>query len=211
MASHETTLVLPSHFAPERELREQLSARAGRQRCLEGRDELLLMVHEVPAAGDSRRMPLVFWRRSDRCWLQAEGTGLGGMGELVERYAGIIARHQDTLETADSLDTIRGVLRHAGALARSTSNLLRALEQALAADPDDRDVRGYRDQAVDLERAAELLHHDARTALDCWLAERAAAQEQAAAKLGRTTFRLGLLAVGLLALIALSGLLMFVC
>jgi hypothetical protein len=175
MASLESTVVLPAHFAMERELREQLSVRPGHQRCMEGRNELLLLVHEVPVAGESRRQPLYFWRRSDRCWLEPDGTGLGGLGALLERYARAIGDHEDLLEEADTAAEIFGILRHAGPLARSTRNLLQALNQALTADPDDRAIRGYRDRAVELERAADLLHQDARMTLDFWRAERALA------------------------------------
>jgi hypothetical protein len=207
MASLESTVVLPAHFAMERELREQLSVRPGHQRCMEGRNELLLLVHEVPVAGESRRQPLYFWRRSDRCWLEPDGTGLGGLGALLERYARAIGDHEDLLEEADTAAEIFGILRHAGPLARSTRNLLQALNQALTADPDDRAIRGYRDRAVELERAADLLHQDARMTLDFWRAERAEEHSRAAEKVGRIAFRMNLLMGFFLPLMALAGLL----
>ncbi len=207
MATPDTTLVLPAHYAMERELREQLSVRPGHQRCVEGRDELLLLVHEVPVAGESGRQPLFFWRRADRCWLQPDGTGLGGLGELMDRYERAIGVHEDVLEEADTAAEIFGILRHAGPLARSTRNLLQALNQALVADPEDRAIRGYRDHAVELERAADLLNHDARTTLELWRAERAEEHSRAAEKVGRIAFRMNLLMGFFLPLMALSGVL----
>lgn len=207
MASLEKTLVLPAHFQIERELMEQLSVRPGHQRCVEGRDELLLMVHEVPEVGVSQRQPLLFWRRADRRWMHPGGAGLDELGALIERYDEAIGRSEDLLEEADTASEIFGILRHSGPLARSTRNLLQSLTQALALDADDRVIRGYRDRAVELERAAELLNQDARMTLEFWRAERAEEHSRATEKVGRIAFRMNLLMGFFLPLMALSGLL----
>ena len=54
---------LPAHFEPEEEILDQLSNRPGNQRCVVGRDELLLVVHEVPKPGIPEREPVLFWRK----------------------------------------------------------------------------------------------------------------------------------------------------
>jgi len=197
---------LPAHFEIEPELREQLSNRPGHQRCVEGRDELLLVVHEVPAAGVPEREAWFFWKRHDGRWTQPGGTGLNELGELLDRYALVIDGHEATLAHVATAAEIGGVLRHAGALARSTRNLVVALEQALAAVLEDREMRAYRDRARELERAADLLHADARVALEMWQAACSEEQSRATRRLGKIAFRMNLLVGFFLPLMAFSGL-----
>jgi len=198
---------LPANFEIEPELRDQLSGRPGHQRCIEGAGELLLILHEVPQPGVPERQAVVFWKRHDRRWVQAKGAGSSGVGDLLDRYAKAIDSHEEMIDEADTAAEIFGIIRHAAPLARTSRNLCQAIEQALAIDPDDRDIRHYRDRAREIERAAELLHADARTTLEFWRAERAEEHSRAAARLGRIAFRLNLLAGFFLPLVAIGGLL----
>lgn len=206
MATLARTLKLPDHYQVEPELLEQFSNRPGHQRCVEGRDELLLVVHEVPKPGIPERDALFFWRRHDGRWTQPGGPGLSELQDLLDRYAKAIDKHEDVIDEADTAAEIFAILRHSGPLARSSRNLVQALEQALAADHDDREIRTFRDRARELERAADLLHNDARVTLEFWRAERAEEHSRASARLGRIMFRMNLLAGFFLPLMALSGL-----
>ncbi len=211
-AEHVPTLVpreilqLPEHFNIEPELREQLSGRPGHQRCVEGAGELLLVVHDVPEPGVPERTALFFWKRYDGCWTQAGGPGLDELGTLLDRYTRVIDGHEATIDEADTAAEIFAILRHAGPLARSTRNLVQALEQTLAIDPDDAEIRALRDRAREIERAADLLHADARVTLEFWSAERAEEHSRSAEKLGTIAFRLNLLAGFFLPLVALGAL-----
>jgi hypothetical protein len=200
------TLKLPDHFTLEPELREQLSSRPGHQRCIEGAGELLLIVHEVPRPGIPERDALFFWKRHDGSWMQASGAGLGELVNLLDRYAKAIDGHEEVIDEADTAAEIFGILRHAGPLARTTRNLVQALEQVLAIDPDDRAMRGFRDRAREIERAADLLNTDGRITLEFWRAERAEQQARSSARLNRIAFRLNLLAGFFLPLVAFGGL-----
>jgi Mg2+ and Co2+ transporter CorA len=197
---------LPAHFDIEPELREQFSNRPGHQRCVEGRDELLLVIHEVPQAGIPEREAVFFWKRHDGRWIQPGGPGLNELGDLLDRYALAIDGLEGGLDKVDTAAEIFGILRHAGPLARSTRNLVLAMEQALAADHEDREVRAYRDRARELERAADLLNADARVTLEFWQAERAEEQSRASERLSKIAFRMNLLAGFFLPLMAFSGL-----
>ena len=199
-------LKLPAHFDIEPELREQFSNRPGHQRCVEGHDEILLVIHEVPQPGIPEREALFFWKRADRRWTQPGGTGLNELGELLDRYALAIDGHEGTLDTVTTAAEIFAVLRHSGPLARTTRNLALAMEQALAADQEDREIRTYRDRARELERAADLLNTDARVTLEFWQAERSEEQSRASERLGKIAFRMNLLAGFFLPLMAFSGL-----
>ncbi len=200
------TLKLPTLFKLEPELLEQLSGRPGHQRCIDGAGELLLVVHEVPRARIPERDALFFWKRHDGSWMQESGPGLSGLSELLDRYAKAIDVHEEVIDEADTAAEIFKILRHSGPLCRSSRNLVIALEQVLAIDPDDREILGFRDRAREIERAADLLNADGRVALEFWSAERAEEQARSGARLNRIAFRLNLLAGFFLPLVALGGL-----
>ena len=200
------SLKLPAHFQLEPELLEQLSTRPGHQRCVEGAGELLLVVHDVPRARVPEREAIFFWKRHDGSWFEAAGPGLSGLSDLLDRYEKTIDGHEDVVDEADTAAEIFGILRHSGPLCRSTRNLVGALEQVLSIDPDDREIRGLRDRAREIERAADLLNNDGRMALEFWRAERAEEHARSGARLNRIAFRLNLLAGFFLPLVALGGL-----
>jgi hypothetical protein len=200
-------LRLPAHFGLEPELRDQLSSRPGHQRCIEGAGELLLIVHEVPHAGRPEREALYFWKRYDGSWTQSGGPGIEELGGLLDRYTQVIDAHEERIEQIESAAAIFAILRHIGPISRSTRNLVMALEQTLAIDPDDRQIRAYRDRAREIERAADLLHADARMTFEFWSAERAEQHLESSEKLGKTVYRLNMLAGFFLPLLACGGLL----
>lgn len=198
------TLKLPAHFSIEPELREQLSSRAGQQRCLEGHDEVLLIVHDVPPPSVSTRTPLLFWKRHDGRWTQPGGPGISEMGDLLGRYAEIIESHHAVVTRAENAADILAILRHAGPLSRASRDLAHALDQTLASEPSDREIRGFRDRAKEIERAAELLHADARMTLEFIRTEHGQSLARSAELILKTAQQLLLVAAVFLPLIALG-------
>lgn len=197
-------LKLPTHFNIEPELREQLSSRPGHQRCVEGRDELLLIAHEVPKPGVPE-MVLVFWRRHDGRWTQPGGAGINELDELLGRYLDVVDVQQEVVTRAASAAEVFAVLRQAGPLARALRELVLALDEAVAFDPDDRAIRRCRDRAREIGRAADLLHADARATLEFLRTEQGEALVKTSERLGRTLNRLGVLIVIFLPLTALGA------
>jgi hypothetical protein len=198
------TLKLPAHFTLEPELREQLSARAGQQRCLEGHDELLLIVHEVPEPVLARTKAMLFWKRHDGHWTQPGGPGISELGDLLNRYSEIISSHQAVVTRAENAADILAILRHSGPLSRATRELAHALDQTLASEPNDREIRGFRDRAKEIERAAELLNIDARMTLEFIRTEHGHSLARSAELILKTAQRLLLVAAVFLPLIALG-------
>ena len=197
---------LPSSFDPEDEVLDQLSNRPGNQRCVVGRDELLLVVHEVPKAGIPEREPLIFWRRQDESWVDySGGRGLKRLADLLERYTKVIVEHENVIDEADTAAEIFALARMTSPLARASRNLAIAIEQTLANDEDNRELRSFRDRARELERASDQLNQDARLTLEFWKAERGEEQQASADKLNKIAFRLNLLAGAFLPLVALGG------
>ncbi len=196
---------LPDRYEIETELREQLSGRPGHQRCVIGDGELLLVLHEVPQPKIPEREAIFFWKRRDGQWLQPSGDGLADLSALLDRYAKAIDIHEEVIDEADTASEIFAILRHSGPLSRSTRNLVQALEQVLTSDPDDREIRGLRDRAREIERAADLLNNDAKVSLDFWRAMQSERHARSGARLNKIAFRLNLLAGFFLPLVALGG------
>jgi len=198
---------LPSFFEPEDEVLDQLSNRPGTQRCVVGRDELLLIVHDVPKPGSPDREPLIFWRRQDEIWIDYGGAkGLRKLSDLLDRYTKMLADQQDVIDEADTAAEIFALARASSPLARASRNLGIAIDQTLANDEDNRELRSIRDRAKEIERTADQLNQDARLTLEFWKAERGEEQQEAAEKLNKIAFRLNLLAGFFLPLVAFGGL-----
>ena len=199
---------LPKGFDLEPELLDQISARSGNQRCLIGHDELLLIVHDLPEPGVPERVPLVFWRTPGGGWFGPDSVkGLGVLSALLDRYQEQIDEYEAVIDEPDGAAAVFKVARHAGPLARSTRNMLLALDQAYAHDDDNRDLMALRDRARELERAAELLFHDAKLVLEFQQAENAEGQQEAAERLNTIAFRLNLMAGFFLPLVGIGALL----
>lgn len=160
-------IYIPASFDLEPELIDQLSPRPGMQRCIAGRYELLLLVHEPPLPGSADRSPAVFWRREDGLWMDGQGSkGLRRLGEVVERYVLEVRDSSEALGKAASAEEVFALARTCGPLAHSARHLAVAIEQALGQDEDSRELRLLRDKAREMELAAELLHQEARLTLD---------------------------------------------
>ncbi len=197
-------LQLPTHYTIEPELREQLGSRPGHQRCVEGDQELLLIVHEVPKPGTPEKV-LVFWRRHNGSWAQPAGPGLNELEDLLGRYLDVIDTQQEIVTRAGSAAEVFGVIRHAAPLARSLSELTKALEQALSFDLDDLSIRNCRDRIREIGRSADLLHADARATLDFLRTEQGEKLAASVDRIGRTVNRLAVLVIIFLPLAALGS------
>lgn len=188
-------------------MREQLGARPGHQRVIDGDGELLLVVHEVPQAGIPERQARFFWKTRQGTWLSdVEGREAGELHALLDRYARAIDQNEEKLEEAKVALEIFQILRHAAPLLRSLRNLVAALEDVLRIDADDREVLAARDRGKELERAAELLFTDARSTMEFYRAEKAEEHAESAEALSKIAFRLNLLAGFFLPLVAMGGL-----
>jgi Mg2+ and Co2+ transporter CorA len=200
---------LPEKIKIVPEIVEQLSERAGCQRCVLGNQgELLLVVHEVPESNVPERKALFFYRDISSVWHSGESeNGIKDFYALLDRFTKAIDKHEAVMDDADTAREIFDILRHAGPLARSTRNLYLALEDVNTRKGiNDKNLRSLRDRALELERAAELLYSDAKMALEFYRAERAEEQANLSEKLAKLSFRLNLLAGFFLPLVALGGL-----
>lgn len=184
----------------------RLGDEVGRQRCMLHDGHLLLVLHEVPKPGDGARAGRLFWRRPDGAWdASAGGAGIQGLVRHLDAFAKAIDALEDRLAGATAAAEIHAVVQASAPLARTARNLHRALQEARDGVPADRELILARDRAYELERTADLLHHDAMAALQYAGARQAEEQTRAAYALARSGHRLNLIAGIALPLMAVAS------
>jgi Mg2+ and Co2+ transporter CorA len=112
----------------------------------------------------------------------------------LAEYADRIDKLEDQLQAAAGADDYFSLLQAIAPLHRTVRNLHAALQQAREMAPDDRDLITLRDQSGDLERAAELLHGDAKNGLDYTIARQTEEQTRRSYEMAVAAHRLNLLA-----------------
>ncbi len=197
--------LIPSSWAVPKRFRERVGERVGRQRQMGEEGHLLLVLHEVPEAGDAEREGRLFWRDPAGAWKSAgQGSGVGALRQHVSQFEEAAARCEELLRGAKSAAEFFQVLKTATPLHRTTRNLLRTLQEAREAI-DDRELINLRDRAGEVERAAELLVSEARDALEFTTAQQAEAQAKVSLELARDGHKLNTIAAVFLPITALAS------
>ncbi|MBI4821731.1 MAG: hypothetical protein HY791_36055 [Deltaproteobacteria bacterium] len=186
--------ILPSSWEVPEVFHSRLGKSAGRQRTMSHEGHLLIILHDVPEPGVPERTGVFFWRNPQAEWkTSVAGAGLPGLKELLERYAKAIDAREAELHQASSVGDLLPIRRAAVPIARSSRNVHAALQAAREAASDDRELIILRDRAYEIERAAELLLEDVKTAIDVETAEQAELQAELAHQVSMTAQRLNLL------------------
>lgn len=167
---------------------------------------LLIILHALPAENDFERQPRLFWRSPAGQWqsLASSHDGLQSLRRHVEEFARAIEQMEDELESATGADAFYKVILKIAPIHRTSRNLHAALQQAREL-VDDRDLIIIRDRAGEVERAAELLHADAKVGLEYSVAKQEEAQTRASHAIAESGHRLNLLAAVFLPLTAISA------
>lgn len=201
----------PARYLPEswelpRIFHERLGTKAGAQRAMFHEGHLLLILHEVPRAGDDERQGLLFWRDRQGNWRTSfAGAGQIRLTELLDRYVARVDELEAKVERAADATDLYDVLKHATPLRRAAANLAAAMQQAREA-VGGKDLIALRDRAAELASACDLLTQDAKHALDYAIARQAEAQTRLDAELARSAERLNRLAAVFLPLTLLASL-----
>ena len=185
---------------------ERLGEHGGRQRAMVADEHLLLVLHKVPDATSSDRESVLFWRTPEGEWNSSDGR----------RGAGLVREHLQTYDRAmDGLEALYSkanvaqeyfqILEMTVPIHRAAVNQHAALQSARENLPEAREIIGLRDTAGDIERAADLLHADAKNALDFRIAQQAEKQVEFANELAQAGHRLNLLAALLLPASVIGG------
>lgn len=178
--------LLPPSWAVPDVFRRRLGEQSGRQRIMEAEGHLLLVLHAPPSPDVQTREGRFFWRDPNGAWTPA-GTAPSqpGVGQLLTEYEKAIEKLQQAEDDAVSARQYFDLLNRLNPLVRSARNLHEALQAGREAVPDDRQLLLWRDRAYAISRSAELLHNDAKNALDFAVAERAE-QEAESSRRGLT-------------------------
>lgn len=166
------TFIPKSWNLPE-SIRKRLGDAAGRQRLMDEEGHLLLILHQAPEPEDNEvRKPVMFWNQPDGTWKSyPEGGGLAALRAHLDTYQTNIHAQDIAVESAKTPRQFFDVMKHVNPLLRATRNLMNVLQSARQARPEERRLINLRDQAVDLERAIDLIASDAKAGMEFSLAE----------------------------------------
>lgn len=200
--------VIPENWGVPEKFRQRFGATAGRQRAMIDSGHLLLVLHEVPEAGEPQRKARLFWRAPNGEWraTSGEGKGLPALKAHLEEFREKIHENDDAVDEAKTAAELYQVLRAMTPVARTTRNLHRALQEAREGI-DDRELIVLRDTAGELERASELTVADAQNALEYLETKAAEEQTVLAKKAGDAQHRLNLIAALFFPVTALGSIL----
>lgn len=134
---------------------------------------LLLILHQAPEPEDNEvRKPVVLWGQPGGEWKSyPDGGGLAALDAHMETYRKNIHVLDEAVEAANTPRKYFDVMKHVTPLLRATRNLQTVMQQVREARPDERRLINFRDRAVDLERAIDLVAEDAKAGMEFSLAE----------------------------------------
>jgi len=134
---------------------------------------LLLILHYAPEPEDNEvRKAGLFWNLPTGEWKSSpEGGGLSALDALLQQYSKNIHVLDEQVEAAKTPLQYFEIMKHVTPLLRATRNMLAVLQAAREARSEDRRLINFRDRAIELERAIDLVSEDARGGLEFSMAE----------------------------------------
>lgn len=164
---------IPKSWELPESIRKRLGDAAGRQRLMDEDGHLLFILHQPPEPEDNEvRKPVLIWGQPTGEWKSSpDGGGLAALDAHMENYSKSIHALDAAVEGAKTPRQYFDVMKHVNPLLRATRNMLAVLQEARDARPDERRLINFRDRAVDLERAIDLVATDAKDGMEFALAE----------------------------------------
>jgi hypothetical protein len=164
---------IPKSWELPESIRKRLGDAAGRQRLMDEDGHLLFILHQPPEPEDNEvRKPVLIWGQPTGEWKSSpEGGGLAALDAHMENYGKSIHALDGAVEKAKTPRDYFEVMKHVNPLLRATRNMLAVMQEARDARPDERRLINFRDRAVDLERAIDLVATDAKDGMEFALAE----------------------------------------
>lgn len=189
--------LLPHTWTVPEKFRSRLGTQAGKQRVMAHDGHLLLILHTVPEPGELARKAAIFWRAPDGSWKSTGAAAKGGVVAMrahLDVYTTALTALEERVEGAARAADYFAVLHAVAPMLRTARALHKTMQEAREAQSNDADLITLRDQACDIERAAELVHSDAKNGLDFTIAQRAEEQAALGAHIAASSHRLNLLA-----------------
>jgi Mg2+ and Co2+ transporter CorA len=179
----------------------------GRQRIIYEEDHLLLILHEPPSADALTRTNRVFLRTPDGKWFcNGRSEGIKKLFLLLQQYSELEESLEKELDRAESPDRLLDIIEKLTPLVRSSHNMFNAIQSARETVKSDVKVIEARDTAYEIQRNFELLHSDAKMALDHRIAKNAETDAAVGREAVKAQHRLNILAAVFFPLTALSSL-----
>ncbi len=179
---------------------------AGKQRAMFEDGHLLLILHQLPDAGDWDPEPVFFWRNPAGEWqFSARGNGLKMLAAHVAAFDEVEEELKQHYRSADEAEDYFRILERLAAVRPVIAGLHAALQSAREAVRDDRDIIGLRDQAGELDRSFDRIYQDTKNALDFSIARKTEEEARFAEQSMRAGHRLNILAAVFFPLAAISG------
>ncbi|MGF1451447.1 MAG: CorA family divalent cation transporter [Opitutales bacterium] len=197
--------LLPRRWDVPQVFRDRLGETAGRQRLMLAEGHALFILHTVPNE-EGHREGVFFWR-SPEGTTKSTGpvSGLDGLREHWRAFLQTVEDLEQRLDVAQSARDYFDVLKVAAPLERTARNGAAVMQQAREAIAEERAFIALRDLASEAAREAELLHNEAKAALDYNIARQGEAQATHSMRISRIGHRLNLLAALFLPITALTS------
>ena len=197
---------LPSDWNLPESISERLGEGSGRQRAIVEDGHLLLVLHKLPSAEGAKREGILFWRLPDCEWrCSTEQGGVGAVRGHLDAFLQRLNKLEEDYERAQTATEYFAVLESVVPIHRAAKNQFAALQSAREELPEVRELITLRDLSGDVERAADLLHADAKNALDFKVAQQSEKQARVGQELSEAGHRLNLLAALFLPLSVVGG------
>lgn len=194
MAHEAGSSLLPPSWTVPSEFRRRLGDQAGRQRLMAAEGQLLLVLHSPPSADSAERQGRFYWRDAAGRWTPSGASpAQAGVGDLLREYERAIDALQQEEDKAATARDYFDLLNRLNPLVRSARNLHQTIQEAREAAPDDRSLLLWRDRAYVISRSADLLHNDAKNALDFAVAKRAEEEAESSRRAATAAHRLNIL------------------
>lgn len=200
--------IVPDTWPVPPELKSRVGTRVGRQRLLTHQGHCLLVLHQLPKAGERTRQAAVFWRNPEGAWRCFPGRDdLGTLKNHVEAVATELERLDDRVEVAHKATDFLEIIRIARPLQRYTRNMHQSLSQLRDVIPDDGDLLALRDRAYELERLADNVCDDAENGMQHTIAQHTEEQAALSERIAKQSHGLNLLAAVALPVTAVGSVL----
>jgi hypothetical protein len=189
--------LLPHNWTVPEKFRARLGTQAGKQRVMVHEGHLLVILHTVPEPGELTRKAAIFWRAPDSSWKSTGAAAKGGVVAMrahLEVFTTALTALEERVEAAARAADYFAVLHAVAPILRTARALHKTMQEAREAQSNDADLITLRDHACDIERAAELVHSDAKNGLEFTIAKRAEEQAELGAQIAVSSHRLNLLA-----------------
>jgi hypothetical protein len=187
--------LLPPSWDVPAEFRRRLGDQAGRQRTMQAEGHLLVILHGPPGDDPDVRDGRIFWRDPTGKWTPSGSSpSQAGVGDLLTTFEKSLDQLQTAEDSAKSARDYFNLLNRLNPMVRTARNLHQTLQDARETEPNDRQLLLWRDRAYAINRAAELLHNDAKNALDFAVAQRAEEEAASSRRVAAAAHRLNILA-----------------